>query len=169
MATTKPNPEFEALAVSWELSLRADGYSDNTIKAYRQAVAQLARWLAENGSNVGTILGEPAGELGDRLPVRLDGVVAVPVRAERQLPGDRQGLELGVRLGGGHEVCLLWSWPRTPHRVAGPLRVDVRRRLSRRLYQNTRRYARNYAVSMVSLTCENPASRGRGGDGINAA
>ena len=48
MATTKPNPEFEALAVSWELSLRADGYSDNTIKAYRQAVAQLARWLANS-------------------------------------------------------------------------------------------------------------------------
>ncbi len=38
--------DFETLALSWELSLRADGYSANTVKAYRQAVASLATWLA---------------------------------------------------------------------------------------------------------------------------
>ena len=34
--------------VSWELALRADGYADNTVKAYQKAVQSLADWLAEH-------------------------------------------------------------------------------------------------------------------------
>jgi site-specific recombinase XerD len=40
-----PHPDFETLGTSWELSLRADGYASNSVRAYRQAVASLAAWL----------------------------------------------------------------------------------------------------------------------------
>ncbi|WP_435589183.1 tyrosine-type recombinase/integrase [Micromonospora chalcea] len=40
-----PHPDFSALADSWELSLRADAYSDNTIKSYLRALGSLAAWL----------------------------------------------------------------------------------------------------------------------------
>ncbi len=30
------HPDFAALTVSWELALRADGYADNTVKAYQK-------------------------------------------------------------------------------------------------------------------------------------
>jgi integrase/recombinase XerC len=43
------HPEFETLAVSWELSMRADGYSPGTVRTYRQSVDALARWLANSG------------------------------------------------------------------------------------------------------------------------
>jgi hypothetical protein len=35
------HPDFEALTVSWELTLRADGYAANTVKAYQTAVRSL--------------------------------------------------------------------------------------------------------------------------------
>jgi site-specific recombinase XerD len=41
------------LTVSWELALRADGYADNTVKAYQNAVRSLADWLAEHHPEVG--------------------------------------------------------------------------------------------------------------------
>ena len=37
------HPDFAVLTVSWELALRADGYADNTVKAYQNAVRSLAR------------------------------------------------------------------------------------------------------------------------------
>jgi hypothetical protein len=40
------HPDFAVLTVSWELALRADGYADNTVKAYQNAVRSLADWLA---------------------------------------------------------------------------------------------------------------------------
>jgi hypothetical protein len=47
------HPDFVVLTVSWELALRADGYADNTVKAYRKAVQSLADWLAEHQMEVG--------------------------------------------------------------------------------------------------------------------
>lgn len=44
------HPDFAALTISWELSLRADGYSDNTVKSYLRAVADFAGWLGEDVS-----------------------------------------------------------------------------------------------------------------------
>jgi integrase/recombinase XerC len=44
-----PHPDWDVLVTSWDLALRADGYSDGTIKTYRMAVSQLARWLGEIG------------------------------------------------------------------------------------------------------------------------
>ena len=37
-----PHPDFEILATSWTLALEADGYSPNTIRADRAALASLA-------------------------------------------------------------------------------------------------------------------------------
>ena len=45
--------DFAALAVSWELALRADGYAENTIAAYQQALASLTGWLAQHHAGVG--------------------------------------------------------------------------------------------------------------------
>ncbi len=42
------HPDFAVLTVSWELALRADGYADNTVKAYQNAVRSLAGWLADH-------------------------------------------------------------------------------------------------------------------------
>jgi integrase/recombinase XerC len=47
------HPDFAVLTVSWELALRADGYADNTVKAYQNAVRSLAGWLAEHHPDVG--------------------------------------------------------------------------------------------------------------------
>jgi site-specific recombinase XerD len=47
------HPDFAVLTVSWELALRADGYADNTVKAYQNAVRSLADWLAEHHPDVG--------------------------------------------------------------------------------------------------------------------
>src|SRR5215218_552157 len=47
------HPDFAVLTVSWELALRADGYADNTVKAYQNAVRSLADWLAEHHPEVG--------------------------------------------------------------------------------------------------------------------
>ena len=47
------HPDFAVLTVSWELALRADGYADNTVKAYQNAVRSLADWLAEHHPKVG--------------------------------------------------------------------------------------------------------------------
>lgn len=55
-----PNPDFELLASSWMLSLRADGYADNTIGTYRRGVSSLGYWLAEHDPEIG-----PAGPTPD--------------------------------------------------------------------------------------------------------
>jgi hypothetical protein len=46
------HPDFAVLTVSWELALRADGYANNTVKAYQNAVRSLADWLAEHHPEV---------------------------------------------------------------------------------------------------------------------
>jgi Phage integrase, N-terminal SAM-like domain len=51
MGTSRLRP----LTVSWELTLRADGYAANTIKAYQNAVRSLAGWLAEHHPDVGPV------------------------------------------------------------------------------------------------------------------
>lgn len=48
-----PHPDFEVLAASWTLTLEADGYSANTVRAYRAALASLAAWLAEQAPGTG--------------------------------------------------------------------------------------------------------------------
>src|SRR5262245_43051931 len=55
--TSDLHPDWDTLAVSWELSLRADGYSDNSVRAYRQALTSLARWLAaaHHGADIGPL------------------------------------------------------------------------------------------------------------------
>lgn len=40
------HPDFAALADSWDLAMRADGYSKGTLASYRQALTSLSRWLA---------------------------------------------------------------------------------------------------------------------------
>ncbi|MEV2239836.1 tyrosine-type recombinase/integrase [Micromonospora sp. NPDC049891] len=40
-----PHPDFSTLADSWELSLRADAYAENTIKSYLRALRHLATSL----------------------------------------------------------------------------------------------------------------------------
>jgi site-specific recombinase XerD len=47
------HPDFAVLTVSWELALRADGYANNTVRAYQNAVRSLAGWLAEHHPAVG--------------------------------------------------------------------------------------------------------------------
>jgi integrase/recombinase XerC len=47
------HPGFAVLTVSWELALQADGYADNTVKAYQNAVRSLADWLPEHHPEVG--------------------------------------------------------------------------------------------------------------------
>jgi site-specific recombinase XerD len=47
------HPDFAVLTVSWELALRADGYADNTVKAYQNAVRSLTGWPAEHHPDVG--------------------------------------------------------------------------------------------------------------------
>ncbi len=46
------HPDFAVLTVSWELALRADGYADNTVKAYQNAVRSLTGWPAEHHPEV---------------------------------------------------------------------------------------------------------------------
>lgn len=50
---TPEHPEFAELATSYELTLRADGYAENTVLAYDRAVAQLAGWLLVHHPGVG--------------------------------------------------------------------------------------------------------------------
>ena len=38
MTVSMSHPDFAVLTVSWELALRPDGYADNTVKAYQNAV-----------------------------------------------------------------------------------------------------------------------------------
>ncbi|HEY9415211.1 MAG TPA: site-specific integrase, partial [Pseudonocardia sp.] len=49
------HPDFALLAESWELSLNADGYAKNTLRAYPNALRQLAGWLAVNHPGVGPL------------------------------------------------------------------------------------------------------------------
>jgi site-specific recombinase XerD len=49
------HPDFEALAVSWDLTLDADGYSHNTRRAYALALRSLGQWLAAEHPGVGPI------------------------------------------------------------------------------------------------------------------
>lgn len=48
-----PHPDFAPLVESWTLALQADGYSANTLRSYRRAVAYLAEWLAVHHPEVG--------------------------------------------------------------------------------------------------------------------
>jgi site-specific recombinase XerD len=43
------NPALARLAVSWELSLQAEGYAANTLAAYRQAMASFTAHLIQDG------------------------------------------------------------------------------------------------------------------------
>jgi len=47
------HPDFELLGTSWELALRADGYSDNSVRAYQNAVRSLAAWLDRSHDGIG--------------------------------------------------------------------------------------------------------------------
>ncbi|HZD70995.1 MAG TPA: tyrosine-type recombinase/integrase [Actinomycetes bacterium] len=47
--------DFDVFMVSWDLTLRADGYADNTLLAYRNAVRNLADWLAEHHPTIGPV------------------------------------------------------------------------------------------------------------------
>jgi site-specific recombinase XerD len=49
------HPDFAVLTVSRELALRADGYADNTVKAYQKALRSLADWLAGRHPEVGPV------------------------------------------------------------------------------------------------------------------
>jgi site-specific recombinase XerD len=49
------HPEFASLIDSWDLALDADGYARNTLAAYRGALLQLARWMAEEHPGVGPL------------------------------------------------------------------------------------------------------------------
>jgi site-specific recombinase XerD len=49
------HPDFDLLADSWELSLRADGYAGNTLRSYRKALENLADWLVEEHPGVGPV------------------------------------------------------------------------------------------------------------------
>src|SRR5919106_6266098 len=40
------HPDFAVLTVPWELALRADGYADNTVKAYQNSAAPENVWTA---------------------------------------------------------------------------------------------------------------------------
>jgi site-specific recombinase XerD len=45
--------EFGILARSWELSLRADGYADNTVRSYTRSLERFAAWLHDRHGGVG--------------------------------------------------------------------------------------------------------------------
>ncbi|MET7399177.1 tyrosine-type recombinase/integrase [Dactylosporangium sp. NPDC005572] len=49
------HPDFAVLGDSWDLSLRADGYAANSVRSYRNGVANLAGWLAEHHPDVGPL------------------------------------------------------------------------------------------------------------------
>ncbi|WP_185734986.1 tyrosine-type recombinase/integrase [Micromonospora globispora] len=51
----QPHPDFDLLAESWHLSLNADGYAANTLRAYPNALRQLAGWLAVHHPGVGPL------------------------------------------------------------------------------------------------------------------
>lgn len=46
------HPDFDTLAESWTLSLRADAYSPNTLRSYRLALDHFADWLSEHHDGV---------------------------------------------------------------------------------------------------------------------
>jgi site-specific recombinase XerD len=46
------SPEFDLLRQSWQLSLRADAYSERTVSAYTLGLRTLVDWLAEQGAEV---------------------------------------------------------------------------------------------------------------------
>jgi len=45
MVSTVAHPTFDVLIISWELTLPADAYAADTVKAYQNAVRSLAGWL----------------------------------------------------------------------------------------------------------------------------
>jgi site-specific recombinase XerD len=47
------HPDFAVLAVSWELTLQADGYASNSINSYRAALRSLAHWIATTAPTTG--------------------------------------------------------------------------------------------------------------------
>lgn len=48
MNSKRVHPEFDTLITSWELSLRADGFSENSVKTYLAGVRNFAQWSAEH-------------------------------------------------------------------------------------------------------------------------
>jgi site-specific recombinase XerD len=49
------HPDFTAFGDSWDLSLRADGYAENTLRSYRNGLASFGQWLAKHAPDVGPI------------------------------------------------------------------------------------------------------------------
>lgn len=49
------HPDFEALAVSWDLALGADGYAANTLDSYRRALTNFATWMYGEDPAVGPL------------------------------------------------------------------------------------------------------------------
>jgi integrase/recombinase XerC len=46
---TLSHPDWSSLRQGWELTLRADGYSPESLRTYRHGVRSLLEWLAANG------------------------------------------------------------------------------------------------------------------------
>jgi hypothetical protein len=83
--------------VSWELALRADGYADNTVKAYQKAVQSLADWLAERHPEVGPIKLDRQHIRAGAAPAT--GLAAMAALAGRRWPPVRTGLTFGAASG----------------------------------------------------------------------
>jgi site-specific recombinase XerD len=49
------HPDFDALTTSWMLTLESDGYSKNTLAAYRQALGSFAAWMSAHAAGVGPV------------------------------------------------------------------------------------------------------------------
>jgi site-specific recombinase XerD len=49
------HPDFDALTTSWMLTLESDGYSKNTLAAYRQALGSFAAWMSTNAAGAGPV------------------------------------------------------------------------------------------------------------------
>jgi site-specific recombinase XerC len=47
-ASDMAHPDFAVLGVSWQLSLRADGYAPRTLDSYQRALRSFTAWLATN-------------------------------------------------------------------------------------------------------------------------
>lgn len=59
---TQPSDDFAALADSWDLALRADGYAANTVRSYQLALTGFTVWLGEHHPGV-----DPADAVRDHV------------------------------------------------------------------------------------------------------
>lgn len=80
------HPDFQPLRESWELSLRADGYAENTWRAYLGALANFAGWLHSRSPET-----DPTGVTRDHVRGWL-----AELRATRS-PGTARSWFAGVR------------------------------------------------------------------------